>query len=104
MKRISVIASVVLVAAVGTVLYCYVRTRNLERTFDKVTVGMAAQQVVTVMGKPDSIGKCGELGGIPANCSKEYLYSSPNPFTIVTWAIFVDANGRVVDKYQYSSP
>ena len=104
MKRASAIALVVLVAAVGTGLSCYVRNRNLEHAFDRVTVGMAEQQIVTVMGKPDSIGKCGELGGIPPGCSKEYLYASSNPFTLGTWAVFVDANGHVLDKYQHSSP
>jgi hypothetical protein len=104
MKRASAIALVVLVAVLGTTLSCYVRNRNLERTFDRVTVGMAEQQIVTVMGKPDSIGKCGELGGIPPGCSKEYLYSSSNPFTLVTWAVFLDANGHVLHKYQYASP
>jgi hypothetical protein len=104
MKRASAIALLVVVAAIGTALSCYVRNRNLERAFDRVTVGMAEQQIVTVMGKPDSIGKCGELGGIPPGCSKEYLYSSSNPLTLVTWAVFVDANGHVLDKYQYSSP
>jgi hypothetical protein len=55
MKRASAIALVVLVAVLGTTLSCYVR--NLERAFDRVSVGMAEQQIVTVMGKPDSIGK-----------------------------------------------
>ena len=57
MKRASAIALVVLVAVLGTALSCYVRNRNLERAFDRVSVGMAEQQIVTVMGKPDSIGK-----------------------------------------------
>jgi|HubBroStandDraft_4_1064222.scaffolds.fasta_scaffold1716447_2 outer membrane protein assembly factor BamE (lipoprotein component of BamABCDE complex) len=57
MKRASAIALVVLVAVLGTTLSCYVRNRNLERAFDRVSVGMAEQQIVTVMGKPDSIGK-----------------------------------------------
>lgn len=104
MKRALAIAVVLLVAVVGASVSCYVRDKHLEAAFNRITVGMAEQQIVSVMGKPESIGKCGALGGIPAGCSKEYLYPSSNPFALVTWAVFVDANGHVLNKCQYASP
>jgi hypothetical protein len=90
--------------AVAALLFCYFRDRKLERGFDRITTGMTEQQIVAVMGKPSSTGKCGELGGFPDGCSKEYLYNTPYPFVPVTWAIFIDVRGYVIDKYEYQSP
>ncbi len=64
---------------------------------------MEQQQVQSVLGKPDTIGPCGQLGGVPDGCAKEYLYYAKLP-TITTWAVFFNEQGRVVDKYRYESP
>jgi len=104
-KRFSVIASAVLVATLGSGLSCYVRDRIIDRRFDGIRAGMSEQQIIQKMGKPDSIGACGKIGGgFAAGCAKEYLYSGSNPLNLTTWAVFVDVNGRILDKYQYSSP
>lgn len=76
---------------------------KLEHRFDRVSNGMNEQEVQSLMGKPDSIGKCGELGGYPDGCSKEYLYDPRLP-VIETWAVFFDSRGLVLDKYRYMSP
>jgi hypothetical protein len=98
------IASTALLAAVAASASCYMQDRKLERGFNKITIGMPEQQIVALMGKPYSTGTCGRLGGFPKGCSKEYLYSTPYPIVPWTWAIFVDAHGRVIDKYVYQSP
>jgi hypothetical protein len=65
---------------------------------------MTKEQVLAVMGVPNSIGACGELGAgaIPAGCSREYFYNAR--LDISTLAIFFDSNGRVVGKFDYESP
>ena len=81
----------------------YIYDQRLGRKFDRVSSGMAEHQVLSVMGKPDAVGKCGELGGIPDGCNQEFLYDEMLP-TITTWAVFFNAQGRVVGKYEYQSP
>jgi hypothetical protein len=76
---------------------------RLERHFNRVASGMSEEQILSVMGKPDSIGKCGELGGVPDGCYREYFYKPMLP-TISTWAVFFDSQGRAVGKYEYESP
>src|SRR6516165_5459124 len=100
MKPGTAIGSIALLVAVATSFSCYLRDTKLERGFDKISNGMTEQQVVAVMGKPSSTGKCGRIGGFPAGCSKEYLYNTPYPLVPVTWAVFVDGNGHVIDKYE----
>ncbi len=81
--------------------YCFDQIR--ERNFDRVKNGMNEQQVLSLMGKPDSIGRCGKLGGVPDGCYKEFLYQPVLP-TISTWAIFFDSQGLSIEKYEYMSP
>jgi hypothetical protein len=95
-------------AAITTMLLslftsCYLHDSILERRFEKVARGMGQQQVRSVLGKPDSVGPCGELGGIPDGCAREYLYYAKLP-TITTWAVFFNEQGTVLDKYRYESP
>ena len=76
---------------------------RLDHKFDDVSKGMSEQGVRAATGKPDRIGKCGELVGYPNGCSKEYLYDPKLP-TIETWAVFFNAEGLVLDNYEYISP
>jgi hypothetical protein len=82
---------------------CYVHDTVLERGFEKVKQGMPEKEVLSLLGKPDRSGPCGQLGGFPAGCSREYLYGARLP-TITTWAVFFDAHGTVLDTYRYESP
>jgi hypothetical protein len=82
---------------------CYVHDTRLEHRFGTVTQGMHEQEVLSLLGKPDRSGPCGQLGGFPAGCSREYLYGAKLP-TITTWAVFFDERGTVLDTYRYESP
>jgi len=104
MKPGLALVSVALVGVVAASVSCYGRDRRLTRGFDKIRVGTPEQEIVAAMGKPSSTGNCGRLGGFPERCSKEYLYNTPYPIVPVTWAIFVDAHGQVMEKYVYQSP
>jgi hypothetical protein len=84
-------------------IYGYVYDARLEDHFAQVSSGMNEQQVLSAMGKPDTVGKCGKLGGIPDGCNREFLYDPMLP-TITTWAVFFDPHGRVLGKYVYQSP
>jgi len=64
---------------------------------------MSEREVISIMGRPKTVDKCGELGGAPGGCTWEYLH--PAKLTIAeTFAVFFDAHGRVIDKYNYESP
>jgi hypothetical protein len=82
---------------------CYLHDSLLEQRFERVTQGMEQQQVRSVLGKPDSVGPCGKLGGVPDGCVLEYLYYAKLP-TITTWAVFFNEHGTVLDTYRYQSP
>jgi hypothetical protein len=62
-KLVRAIASIVLLATLGAGISCYVRDRVMNRRFDRVGAGMLEQQIIPLMGKPDRVGACGELGG-----------------------------------------
>jgi len=99
----------VLVSAVALILLClfascYLHDSLLEQRFERVTQGMQQQQVRSVLGEPDRVGPCGEVGGVPpAGCAREYLYYPKLP-TITTWAVFLDEHGTVLDTYRFESP
>jgi hypothetical protein len=84
-------------------LLSYHHDSRIEQGFSRITSGMDEREVIAMMGKPHTVGKCGELGGAPGGCTREYLY--PAKLSIATtWAIFFDAQGRVIDKDEYQSP
>jgi hypothetical protein len=92
-----------LTVAIAWFVYGYFYDYRLEQDFGRLSNGMSEQEVQSLMGKPDSVGKCGELGGYPDGCSKEYLYNPRLP-VIENWAVFFDSRGLVLDKYDYISP
>ena len=103
LKRLIVILPLSIVAAVFAVfLLVYSYDTRLERKFDRITTGMNEEQVLSVMGKPYSVGKCGELGGVPDGCYREDFYKPL--LTVSTLAVFFDSKGQVVGKYDYESP
>ena len=93
----------IITVVIAWFIYGYFYDLRLKHNFDRVSKGMSEQEVQAVMDKPDSIGKCGKLGGYPDGCSKEYLYNPRLP-VIENWAIFFDSKGVVLDKYDYISP
>jgi hypothetical protein len=42
----------------------YVHDTVIEHRFEKVVKGMHEQKVLSVLGKPDRTGPCGELGRV----------------------------------------
>jgi hypothetical protein len=100
---VALLATGILALVIGWLVYGYFYDERLEHKFDRVLSGMTEHQVLSVMGKPDNVGKCGELGGIPDGCYQEYLYDEMLP-TITTWAVFFNTQGRVIGKYEYQSP
>ena len=78
--------------------------RSLDQSPLQPSLGRydSQQQVVSVMGRPDRTGPCGELGGSPDGCVFEYLYF-PRSLTITAWAVFFDKSGNVVGRYYYVS-
>jgi hypothetical protein len=102
-KLAALLAAALIVVVLAWLLYGYLYDNRLENKFDQVSKGMSEQQVQATMGSPDKIGNCGELGGYPSGCTKEYLYDPRLP-TIETWAVFFDARGLVLDRYDYMSP
>jgi hypothetical protein len=102
-RSVALIAVTFLTVVIAWFIFGYFYDFRLEHNYDWVSKGMSEQEVQSLMGKPDSIGKCGKLGGYPDGCSKEYLYNPRLPM-IENWAIFIDAKGVVLDKYDYISP
>jgi hypothetical protein len=102
-RSVALLAIGILVIVIAWFAYGHFYDLRLEHQFHRVASGMDEQQVLSVMGKPDTVGKCGKLGGFPNGCDHEYLYDEMLP-TITTWAVFFDAQGRVIDKYEYQSP
>lgn len=98
-----VLSAAVIIVLLSLLASCYLRDSILEHRFERVTKGMEQQQVRSVLGEPDRIGPCGELGGVPKGCAREYLYYAKLP-TITTWAVFLDEHGTVLDTYRYESP
>jgi hypothetical protein len=82
---------------------CYVHDSMLERKFPRVSKGMTEQQVVSILGRPDDVGRCGEFGGIVERCAQEYVYHPRQFYNIVEWVVFLDEQGIVVDTYKYMS-
>ena len=105
LKRLILILSLsIATAAFVLFLFAYSYDTRLKRHFDGIANGMSEQQVLSVIGKPDSIGKCGEFGRgvVPHGCNREYLFKPL--LDVGTWAVFFDSKGQVVGKYKYESP
>ncbi len=102
-RPVPILTAVVVALLLALFTSCYVHDTLIERRFEKVAQGMQEQKVLSVLGKPDRSGPCGELGGFPVGCSREYLYSARLP-TITTWAVFFDEHGTVLETYRYESP
>ena len=104
LRSIFAAALVLVLAIIVLILWANHNNRLLRRHFDQVANGMTKEQVLTLMGVPDSIGKCGELGSgvVPRGCDREYFYKPL--LDIGTLAVFFDSKGRVVGKYDYVSP
>jgi hypothetical protein len=82
------------------------RQHRLEKSFEQWKIGTFEAVVVTQLGKPWKIVKCGELfgGDVHEHCAKEYLYASPYaPLKPEYWALRFDENGRMIEKYHYVS-
>ena len=104
LRSIFAAALVLLLAIFILILWANHNERLLRRHFHQIANGMTKEQVLTVMGVPDSIGKCGELGTgvVPRGCDREYFYKPG--LDIGTLAVFFDSRGRVAGKYDYESP
>lgn len=102
-RLILILAVSIVTATLARALYGHLYDVSLEHHFGQIAHGMNEARVTSIMGRPDSIGKCGELGGMPDNCYREYLYEPKLP-TFSTWAVFFDSEGRSVGKYEYQSP
>jgi hypothetical protein len=103
-KRSAIFTAIVLpTLVIAWYIHGHYYDLKLERNYGLVSKGMSEREVRSVMGKPDWMGKCGELGGFPDGCSREYMYQ-PSLSLFGTYAIFIDAQGSVLDKYKYYSP
>jgi len=87
----------------GLLVSAYIHDNMLQRKFGKVRQGMREQDVLHIVGRTSRTGQCGELGGFPDGCSREYIYNPWLP-TITTWAVFFDEQGTVLETYRYVSP
>lgn len=97
------VVAAVLVAACWTAY----RQHRLRLIFQNMQPGTAESDARRELGKPWKIASCGETfgGQFPASCRTEYIYASPYaPVIPHYWAFFFDANGRLIDKYEYQSP
>ena len=103
LRSILTAALVLIVAAVILIFWVNHEDRLLRWQFQQIANGMTKEQVLFVMGKPDSIGRCGELGAlVPSGCVQEYFYKPK--LTVSTLAVFFNSQERVVGKYDYESP
>ena len=106
LNRRFLLLGTIVIAVVAGWFSCHVRSTRIEMGFDAVSNGNSEQQVRAAMGRPSGVGSCGQVVGgtnLPPRCSKEYVYN--DPFLLPqTWAVWFDENGRVIDKYYYSSP
>jgi len=102
-RPIPMVSIAVVLLLLSLIATCYIHDNVLERRYEKVRQGMREQEVLQILSKPDRTGRCGELGGIPDGCSREYLYNAWLP-TITTWAVFFTERGTVLETYRYESP
>lgn len=83
------------------------RQHRLSTGFEKAKNGTSEAEIMTKLGKPWKIGKCGQMfgGDITQSCTKEYLYASPYaPIVPEYWALRFDIKGQLIEKYRYVSP
>jgi hypothetical protein len=89
---------------------CSIKTARLQRQFDSVSVGDAADQVIKVFGAAD----VKETKGAPffrysSNrcvdpCDVRLWYENRMTLDIEAWSFDIDRNGRVAHKYHWVSP
>ena len=87
--------------------YCTMRYFNLRSNFKDISVGMTAEQVVSIMGRPSWDGKCGkELAtGVRPGCARELGYAAPfAPLIPRFWLISIGENNLVIDTAKITSP
>lgn len=82
----------------------YLHHLRLTSSFARVEHGTSQAEVVSALGEPSSVSRCGSWSGSPAvGCSKEFAYLSILAFTDV-WVVSFDANDKAVQKHRYRSP
>jgi hypothetical protein len=102
MKKIAICATVLVPLAL--VAWVIIQHLRLKSGFSGIEHGTSQAEVVQALGEPNSVVKCGSLGGPPPlDCVKEFSYLSILAFTDV-WVVSFDANDKAVRKLRYRSP
>jgi hypothetical protein len=112
MKKRRIVA--VVLAGVGVAAAAYVATglvhnSTLATAFERVSPGQKREEVLGMLGAPDeSRSKCRDspswMGRAVATstCAEEVQYEAT--FLPKFWTVGFDKEGRVIAKYEYSSP
>jgi hypothetical protein len=90
------------------VVFGILRKKDLDRGFEKVSTGMSRQEVIAIMGITKRTMRCDEpifKANDLKKCAKIYVYPvSFAPLDPEYYVIYLDANKRVIDKFEYQSP
>ena len=76
---------------------------KLKSDFSRIVRGESQADVKQALGEPHDVVKCGNFGGYPPGCDKQFSYLSAITFWDV-WTVSFDSSGHVVGKYRYRSP
>jgi hypothetical protein len=97
------------IAATAYVALVLVHNSTLAAAFERVSLGQMREEVLAMLGTPDEIRpKCRDspswMGRAVASssCDEEVQYEAM--FLPKFWTVGFDREGRVIAKYEYSSP
>ena len=87
---------------------CGIHDRLLDSNLERVKAGMRSDTLIDVLGKPREALDCKAPGPFRSwrrpDCAKTYLYPSWGaPLVPEVWAVWLNDDGIVIDKYRFVS-
>lgn len=94
--KILLVIIVVLVSAYPVAVYVRykVKKNNYTKAYANLEIGMSDDFVKSHFGLPTEISICDTGGGSPKGCHRIYWYY----VTMERWGIYLDQEGKVIDK------
>lgn len=97
-----------LFVAVAVLAAWIIRLHALQIHFDKIVLGSSHQQVLQMLGEPTVKTTTCRWEFVTRHvegCAELYVYAYPGAPLLPRYpAVWFDKQGRVIDKYEYSSP
>lgn len=103
----TVLYPIVFLLPILSISGCYERNSRLEAHFLTIKLGISADQVVQIMGRPAWDGRCGAKipTGLPSDCAREMGYAAAlAPIDPSYYLVWFGKDGRVVKAAPILSP